>query len=249
LGFNVTRLGRSGFVTNSHCTETRGISNDTEIHQPDDPVFSSNHIGNEGWDPPFFTGGECPEGRRCRYSDAAYVDYAFRGNTVDDAPWIARTSFEENSITLNDERPNFWIVSETPQPLSRTVLVKVGRTTGWTAGVITGDDTCVRANVKGTDITLICQGRVRRIAGEHKMSDKGDSGSPVFQLVGENEVSLHGILWGGPSDHSYYMYSPMAFVQMEVGFVETFPSAVPREQRKECAPYCDPKQEPPVTSR
>jgi hypothetical protein len=40
MGFNAQRTGSDGFVVNSHCTETQGVSNDTDFHQPDDPFFS-----------------------------------------------------------------------------------------------------------------------------------------------------------------------------------------------------------------
>ncbi len=47
LGFNVVRNGRDGFVTNSHCTRNRGVSNDDDFHQPNDPLLSGNKIGDE----------------------------------------------------------------------------------------------------------------------------------------------------------------------------------------------------------
>jgi hypothetical protein len=85
-------------------------------------------------------------------------------------------------------------------------LDKVGRTTGWTFGAV--NDTCQNINVTDADVTLFCQHRVRRISGTHRMTNNGDSGSPVFQWQGSTVV-LSGILWGGPDDGSSFLFSPM----------------------------------------
>lgn len=63
-------------MTNSHCTHTQGVVDNTEYHQPIRPINPwdmSNRVGLEIADPPFFTGGNCPSGYRCRYSDSAFV--------------------------------------------------------------------------------------------------------------------------------------------------------------------------------
>ncbi|MEM4722134.1 MAG: hypothetical protein QXT73_08760 [Candidatus Methanomethylicaceae archaeon] len=76
LGFNAIRTGVSGFVTNSHCTHPQrmGVVDNTAFHQPT-VSGTTNLIGTETVDPPFFSFPACPTGRRCRYSDSAFAQY------------------------------------------------------------------------------------------------------------------------------------------------------------------------------
>ena len=71
------------------------------FHQPDDPLFSGNPVGDEIADPNYFTGGMCPAGRRCRFSDSAFVDYSVeRGRN------IARTEgWNNGSLTISSSGP------------------------------------------------------------------------------------------------------------------------------------------------
>jgi V8-like Glu-specific endopeptidase len=48
----------------------------------------------------------------------------------------------------------------------------------------------------------------------------GDSGSPVF--IGTGTVTLVGILWGGSSDGSTYVFSPLNQIENELGALATF---------------------------
>jgi hypothetical protein len=74
LGFNVDHAGGRSFITNSHCTDNKGQTGNTQYYQPDHGV-NATPIGIEADDPPYFRRGDCPQGRRCRYSDAARVLY------------------------------------------------------------------------------------------------------------------------------------------------------------------------------
>jgi hypothetical protein len=124
-------------------------------------LSEDNKIGDESADPPFFTGGDCPPGRKCRYSDSAFIDY-----TVSRGLDIARTTNDNGSTTLDNANPTIKIVSETVVPMDGIVLNKVGRTTGWAFGRANG--MCMDTYVKDTDITLLCQFRVNRITGNNK---------------------------------------------------------------------------------
>ena len=216
MGFNVIRAGVSGFITNSHCTTTQGGSEGTDFHQPNDPWWTEgNRVGDETVDPEYFVGGLCPNGRRCRFSDSAFVDYSVsRGRD------IARTTgWNNGSLTLSSTNTRLTIVGELSAWVDGSELDKVGRTTGWTFGRVNG--TCQNTNVAGTNITLFCQHRVNRIAGTHRMSDNGDSGSPVFRWLGTT-VMLSGILWGGPDDGSAFVFSPINQIEQELGALTTF---------------------------
>jgi hypothetical protein len=208
LGFNATRSGQRSFITNSHCTNVQGGTEATPYWQPTQGV-SPTQIATEVADPAYTTGGGCPSGRRCRRSDSSRARYA--SGTSSTLGAIARTNSANNgSITITG---NFNITAEGGASVGQSVH-KIGRTTGWTRGPVTG--TCVTVNVSGTTITQLCQTLVSAGVGA------GDSGSPVFRRQGStNNVTLVGILWGG-SGSNLYVYSPISNIETELGALTTF---------------------------
>lgn len=211
LGFNVDLPvigGDSSFITNSHCSSVQGGVEGTPYAQPFPLPFVAP-IGTEVADPIYFAGGACPAGRRCRRSDASRVRYT---NANDQAlGLIARTSGANNGSV--DIVGSFAIVQDDlNNGLPMGALVnKVGRTTGWTGGRITG--TCVNVNVQDTDITQLCQNLTDyRSAG-------GDSGGPVFQVANGTNVRLEGIHWGG--NGVIAAYSPLQGVIQDLGVIVT----------------------------
>jgi hypothetical protein len=152
-------------------------------------------------------------------SDAARVRYA--SGVSYDLGGIARTtarSLADGPITIDAANPFFNITSEL-SPFQGLEVNKVGRTTGWTKSRI--GNTCVGANVAGTNITLFCQSRtiVGLVPG---VSRPGDSGSPVFYWTGGSNVALTGILWGGNSSNTSFVFSPMSGIEAELGALRTF---------------------------
>jgi hypothetical protein len=208
LGFNATRNGQRSFITASHCTAKRGGVESTKYYQPLSST-SGSFIGTEVADPPFFTGGACPNGRKCRYSDGARAAYASGVNST--LGRIEKTTGANNgSLTISG---SFSITSEGGGSVGNTAN-KVGRTTGWSRGSLA--NTCVDTNVSGTNITVLCQNWVNaRVSG-------GDSGSPVFISSGTSSVKLAGILWGGNSSGTTFVYSPIGRIEQELGSLTTF---------------------------
>jgi hypothetical protein len=193
-GFNVRGAQHpdvQGFVTNSHCSAVRGEATGTPYWQPSSGVADS-FIGNEEHDLAPFTGGICPAGRVCRYSDALGARYA-EGVDIGFGG-IARTLFpgtglNPGSLNIDPANPRWEIVDEIAFPTVGQVLHKTGRTNGWTMGPV--NFTCQNVNVGGSNYTLFCQDRVTT------WSSGGDSGSPYFFRFGEtNTVALIGIHWG-----------------------------------------------------
>jgi hypothetical protein len=211
LGFNATSGSQSSFITNSHCTNTQGGTEGTPYWQPlqsVDPV----QIGTEVDDPVYrrrIPG--CPNGRRCRRSDASRAAYA-SGITFTLGA-IARTTGPNNgSFTIDAANPSFRITAEGSASTGQTVN-KIGRTTGWTQGAVT--NTCVNTGVSGSNIVQLCQTFVSAGVGG------GDSGSPVFGQPSGSNVALLGILWGG-SGSTLYVYSPIGNIEQELGALQTF---------------------------
>jgi len=124
---------------------------------------------------------------------------------------IAQTSGPNNgSLTITG---SFNITSEA-NAIVGDVANKVGRTTGWTQGMVT--NTCVNTGVSGTRIVQLCQTFVSAGVGA------GDSGSDVFGQTGGSSVRLLGILWGGNSQGTQFVYSPIGNVEQELGPLTTF---------------------------
>jgi hypothetical protein len=211
LSYNATHGTQGdGFVTNSHCTTNRGTVDGTLYYQPLDQV-ADQFIGTEVLDPPFFqrTNG-CPRGRLCRWSDSAYASRASGVTATRGA--IARTTGANNGSL--EIAGSFSIGSELAgNSVVGTTLNKVGRTTGWTQGNVT--NSCVDTGVSGSRFVMLCQDFVSAGVGG------GDSGSPVFRIVGTNTVQLSGTLWGGNSAGTSFVYSPMTNIERELGALAT----------------------------
>lgn len=214
LGFNAFRDGVSGFVTNSHCTDRQGRNSGTEYFQPLDQV-ANQFIGTEQADPSYFRNQNgCPRGSQCRFSDSAWASYDSASLSAGDE--IARPDGTNNgSLTIDSNTPRFPISAKDTggNQLVGTVVNKVGRTTGWTFGDV--DGSCVDVNVAQSNITLLCQTIVNAGVGG------GDSGSPVFAWDGSSDVTLSGILWGGNSAGTLFVFSPLSAIEQELGALTT----------------------------
>lgn len=210
LGFNAFRGGVSGFVTNSHCTDRQGRDSGTEYFQPLDQV-ANQFIGTEQADPRYFRNRNgCPRGSQCRFSDSAWASYDSASLSAGDE--IARPDGTNNgSLTIDPNTPRFPISAKDAggNQLVGTVVNKVGRTTGWTQGQVSGS--CVDTGVSGSNIVLLCQDFVDAGVGS------GDSGSNVFRENGDGTATLVGILWGGNQAGTLFVYSPYSAVKSELG--------------------------------
>ena len=202
LSFPGVRAGVSGFVTASHCTANQGGVDNTQDYQPD--TSSGNLIGTEIADP-LYTKANCPpgvKGKICRWSDSAFSQLA--SGVTESLGVIANTnSVNTGSLTIDPTSGTWTITSEGASLVGQTVN-KVGRTTGWTQGLVTA--TCADTGVSGTRILQRCQDFVSaQVAG-------GDSGSPVFAITSGTNVELRGLLWGS-SGGTTFVYSPIANIQ------------------------------------
>ena len=211
IGFNAVSGGQNSFVTASHCTNTQGGVEGTQYFQSLSSQANS-FIGTEVDDPTYKRGSKgtaCPRNRRCRFSDASRAAYA--AGVPFTLGGIAQTSGPNNgSLTITG---TFNVTSE-GNAVVGDVVNKVGRTTGWTQGVVT--NTCVNTGVSGSNIVQLCQTFVNAGVGG------GDSGSDVFGLTGGSSVRLLGILWGGNGAGTQFVYSPIANVEQELGPLTTF---------------------------
>ena len=215
VGFNVTTADGPGFITASHCTSTQGGTESTPYWQPTSSI-DPTQIATEADDPVYTKGGaQCPKGKSCRRSDASRANYVDAAASNNGLAKIARTSGVNNgdltivgtfTITKDDcDDGNCAEVGE--------AVDKIGRTTGWTSGNLTNK--CVNTGVQGSRIVQLCQNFVSAGVGS------GDSGSDVFQVISLGTVTtgtvrLSGVLWGGSSSGTQFVYSPLANVRAEL---------------------------------
>jgi hypothetical protein len=210
LGFSVDHAGGRSFITNSHCTNQQGTTGNTQYNQPSRTV-SPAPIGFEADDPPYVRGGGCSPGKVCRYSDAARALY--EPGIASQARIARTTGMNTGSLTIDGHFP---IASQNNTSTSYSGTVhKVGRTTGWTSGTVS--NTCATVNVSGSNVQLRCQTLVQ--SSGPTIVGGGDSGSPVFTVSGSN-ATLVGILWGGNSAGTLFVFSPLKNIQDELGSMD-----------------------------
>ncbi|MFQ5872263.1 MAG: hypothetical protein ACE5JL_00475 [Dehalococcoidia bacterium] len=215
LGFNTKRSGVSGVITASHCSSSQWAPDGSVFYQP--TVSSGNRIGAETIDPPPFTGGTCPSGRACRYSDSTFVD--LDSGVSPNLGFISKTT-GLGSITIDHSAPRFRVVAEGFIAIQGERLDKVGRTTGWTAGQVIS--TCQNYHQAGTNWTMLCQDAV------YGQALGGDSGAPVFDITNSpntNDVEIKGVLWSGNS--SSYVFSYVGLVYLDLGRSSTWDTCAP----------------------
>ncbi|MGH7459228.1 MAG: hypothetical protein ACREKN_09160 [Longimicrobiaceae bacterium] len=195
-------------MTASHCTDVFAAVTNDPFYQSTWGL-SSHFVGNEFIDPALRSYGTfCPSGRDdCRWSDAALIQYDAGTDWI--LGRIARTSFSDRWYGSRTISGRFWISGKQTIFAVGDQLHKMGATTGWTYGDV--EETCVHYDFLGR--YLMCQGLVD--AGVRA----GDSGSPVFERVGGDEVKLAGILWGGhnTSTGAPFIFSPIGGVEEDFG--------------------------------
>lgn len=214
LGFNADQAGERSFYTTSHCSSRQGAVDGTDYYQPNKvvPPQFGEVIADEVEDPAYFRGGDCSQGRKCRYSDAARALY--RDGVQSNQGKIARTAAaNDQSIDVVGEFTVTQQDAVTTDFTDGTTVGKVGVRTGWTEGEV--DGSCVTVNVFGSNVQLLCQTFVVRAGAV--IGGSGDSGAPVFLSLGSNNVSLVGILWGGNESGTNFIFSPLASIVAELG--------------------------------
>lgn len=213
LGANT--LHASSFVTNSHCTDVRGPDDPeylTEAHQPQ----PFNNLGLEDSDPPYFSNAvsaDCPSSQNvCRYSDAAVFLYDHNLARSVAQGTIKRTVFAATGANTNGSvlvDGTITIVSETEYSDLGWVVDKIGQSSGWTYGVVTNP---CRSYLSPSGHIYLCSAEVNDV-----QSLGGDSGSPTFLWLGNNEARFLGLLHAG--DGQRFLYSQLGNMRRDLGFL------------------------------
>jgi hypothetical protein len=220
LGYNVTAGdGLSYFLTASHCADAY-LNRDLWQSPPTgeswyQPCCSSgNKLGvitiNQPWND---TAYPCTV-TNCTSADAMLVKY---DAGISSPKKIAKTSAigTGNNIGNYDNVVGYLTVNSITAPWPLTVVSKIGRTTGWTAGPIT--QTCINwyATVHGQQIEETCVQEVQARA------EGGDSGAPVFEYICCSTAAAQGIEFGsyipGVGENWLFYYVAWAPIQTRLG--------------------------------
>jgi hypothetical protein len=198
LGFSAYQGGTPGFVTNSHCTQTQGGVEYTPAYQSVQP----DYVGTEVTDPFYASGGSCPAGRICRYSDSAFFQASTSINY-----YVAQTPGPFN-LTVSS-----WLLATgaVQYPSQGQTVYKTGRSSGTTSGTIQW--ACATINSGGTPHTYYCNYIATSPA---QNAAAGDSGSPVYFISG-NTATLTGLMWGSGWNPWHFAFAPLGTVQYELG--------------------------------
>lgn len=203
-GFSAVYQNMWMMVTASHCTYEKFKQGSTIITQP--TYFQGNEIGAEYADRGMWA---CAgTGTLCRKSDAAYVK--LNGTRAIGRGRIAYTALGSGGPASSLEViGDYDIIRRYAGSLPvGTWLDKTGRTTGSTYGSVT--ESCV--TLYQGSFELRCQD-VSTV-----YSDGGDSGAPMYYWLGNEQVELYGILWGGPSGDRFTTYSSrLAGIEQDLG--------------------------------
>lgn len=206
---------QSGLVTAGHCLHETGSLTGKYLYQHDSND-ASQFVGSEYVDPPFW---QCHwySSNRCRYSDSTWV---FAGNAAVQHGTIAQTLFPQQgapgSLYVSATHPRFYVYGSRGA-VEGMQVEKVGRSSGWTTGLVTdtcSDESTNESFADGNTHIYLCQG----LADLHL--EPGDSGSPVFYwwwFYDVDTVELIGLLWGAGDTAEDAVYSPWSNVENDIG--------------------------------
>lgn len=200
--------GVFGFLSAAHCTKTP-FSTDFGDHYQNHKL-TADIIGWEGQDPI----ANC--GTRCRYSDAAWINYT--ASRVYGFALIARpvdSDPERGHLDIDHALRAFDVSGRLSNPVEGETVNKVGQTTGWTYGIVEHEceDSWIDLD-SGVRWDLLCQD----VAAYGR--DKGDSGAPVFIMEGSNSVWILGIHSDKHPIFGIAAFSAMANIEFDFGMEE-----------------------------
>lgn len=203
---------QDGQITAAHCVGPMGAMNSDWVHQPNLEYFNmqpTSHrlVGVEFIEAPTWTCGSF----QCRYSDSAWM-FHYQGGVQRGA--IAQT-IGLGSKNMSVPHPRFYIERKS-LVVEGMQVEKVGRTTGWTTGIVT--ENCAD-EVNGT-LKFVCSGRTT--LGPNVGVESGDSGAPVFfwwWFRGVDSAEIVGLLFGKVNS-STGAFSPWSNVELDLGTID-----------------------------
>ena len=194
LGWNVKHptTGEEGFLTAAHCIKrddyghlgtpfAQAGSNEGTLGTVQlNPLWNDATLGYGG-------GDDCQGRDPCTHADVMWLRHNSASNS---RHTVARTAY----AGVGDGGGSISIVGTFyPTAPSYTIYVgqplnKMGRTTGWTSGVVI--ESCLFYDFPPKTVPCTHKAGMR--------SGQGDSGAPVFHYASGTSIMPLGLLWGGP---------------------------------------------------
>lgn len=202
--------GDLGFVTASHCAGVTGTIDTPSLGQ----LGQSQAVGTEQVDPRNSCGDDCV------WADAAW--YEFVSGRSGELATIAMTESSGRSTgsKIIGSNTRFDVDGQWSNPVVGDTLQKMGNNQGWTWGTVTRTcvDTTRDEDEDGdVDLEIRCQD-----AADYGHA-RGDSGGPVFVIVGHpNAVRLMGIHIGHDTNTDEAYLSAMANIEVHLSGDDSF---------------------------
>lgn len=206
------------FVTCAHCTAKAFRSDPPSTWYQATVLHPQMSGAGEVADPAFFAGGSCPQGKVCRWSEAAIVKYGASASN-----WFPQVAWAPNSFTL--EILSYYLIDQSPASIGNSWYVKTGRTTGSSSGYVTQSCVTFTPNYAGymalgdtlpSNAIFLCQ------HWASYSSSGGDSGAPVYQIPNSppspTAVVMRGVHHAGASG-TLSVFSPISGVNKDFGIV------------------------------
>jgi len=212
--------GQARLLTVSHATSTAFGPDASQLQPFQQPFGVWPWWGTEYQDLPTYRCGPWVNRGDCRRADLAAFDMNGIDVSESELPFLIGVI----------ARPPSWVqgLADVPGSLTATgtmqvaatklwavegeVVEKVGRTNGWTVGVVT--KTCDTANYsfQDRDVRVVCSDQATI------NSDPGDSGAPVFQRLDSdaNQIVMLGITTGRPGPGARGIYSSLNQMRQEM---------------------------------
>ncbi|MDB4908898.1 MAG: hypothetical protein JWO05_3682 [Gemmatimonadetes bacterium] len=218
-------------LLNSHCSSTAWSVT------PDTLVYNGAAIAGERDDPGATTSlWENLVQHAARNADVNTYTYfgsptGWRGRIGRTTSINALTCYEwECNVTIDTDHRWFAVRGEGRGSVSTGLyLDRVGRTTGWTEGTVSGTCVDIQTPISGqTTKWYKCVNTVGAQIGQ------GDSGSPVFYRSGDDAVTYYGSAFAtsgttttvsGLYYASSYVYSPLSNIEADLGYTLTLTTA------------------------
>jgi hypothetical protein len=208
VGVPVVREGVLGFVTGSHCSNTKyGVDpakGPSPYYTPDGQLLASENFDPPAVDCSDFAGASDFSGY-CRNADALFAAAANPGSVRLGRIWYA------NPATL-DVAGQYRISGTRDFVGAGAQVTKTGRTTGTTTGIVAR--TCVTAFIDQGSVrpyTVLCATEA------YMRSSPGDSGGAVFVGSADGGVDVVGILSYGSPERFIAGFSPWSQIVRDLG--------------------------------
>jgi hypothetical protein len=248
LGFSANYWGTPGFVTASHCTLK--FASLTSADNWANWLHPTGYLGREVADPsPWQSTTDCQSfllfgggvNGKCRYSDAAVIDYRYVTGDSVDFGYIVRTMNPGSGVgivgskTINPSNQHIELIGKYYSIPTGIYVDRVGQISGWMFHNISHSCQTRFLHPGSSDVDVEVKLWCQYATGGG--ANPGDSGGPFWAFVncaagqatrpdGTSCALLVGVAYG-VSDDGRSLFSPISGVEMDLAGLGVLPSDKP----------------------